>query len=222
MNSVFVSSLPELLELFSKRGIGWLPVKDGEGLVELVGMCLVLGLSGQIEQVGLRPRTWEKAPRRWCLAILDFLFVFFIPSNNTLFETMSRGHTAPKKGTNTLMPSHGSIVFLRSHGEDSDDWLQGPAFKEFLSDTSIEYYQPSGHFGLFKLTQVGIQKVTLRRGRPGGMSHVESETVRGGETMRGGEMWEKALYITKEPECGTHLSTRNMSGLSAQHGPHAE
>ena len=135
---------------------------------------------------------------------------------------MSGGRTAPKKGTNTLMPSRGSIVFLRSHGEDGDNWLRGPAFKEFLSDTSIEYYQPSGRFGLFELTQVGIQKVMLRRGRPGGTSHVESETVRGGETMRGGEMWEKALYVTKEPECGTCLSTRNMSGLSARHGPRAE
>ena len=96
-NGVFVSFLPELLELFSKRGIGWSPVKDREGLVELVGTCLALGLSGQIEQVGLRPRTWEKASWRWCLAILDFLFVFFIPSNNTLFETMSGGRTAPKK-----------------------------------------------------------------------------------------------------------------------------
>ena len=120
------------------------------------------------------------------------------------------------------MPGHGSIVLLRSHGEDGDDWLQGPAFKEFFSDTSIEYYQPSGRFGLFELTQVGIQKVTLRSGRPGGTSHVKSETIRGGETMRGGEMWEKALYVTKEPECGTRLSTRNMSSLSARHGPRAE
>ena len=46
MNVLFIPVLPELLELLSKRGFGRLPVKDGESLVELVGTCPALELSG--------------------------------------------------------------------------------------------------------------------------------------------------------------------------------
>jgi len=62
MNTIFMSFLPELLNLSLKRGLRRLPMKDREGLVGLIGMPPMLGPSGQVEQVGLRCETWEGGP----------------------------------------------------------------------------------------------------------------------------------------------------------------
>ena len=52
-DTLFVPFLPELRKLPSNRRFKWLPVADGVGLVELVGTRLALGLSSQVEEVGL-------------------------------------------------------------------------------------------------------------------------------------------------------------------------
>ena len=102
-NAIFMSVVPELVNLLPKRRSGWFPVKDGEGLVGLVGMRLAFGPSGQVEEVGVRPGVQGEDSRRRCRRFLglDFLFVLE-PVFNTLVGVVGENYVVRRKNAHTL------------------------------------------------------------------------------------------------------------------------